>query len=150
MTDVQKNIEDILEPFLKGMSVDLVELNIKPYQGISHIQILVDHERGGISIEECTAINRHVASVLEGQPLMMGDYDIEVSSPGLDRPLKTQKDFLRVLGHPARFHLLDFIENKKEHSGRVKEAVSAKVIIQTKSQEIEIPLALIQKAVQII
>ena len=86
----------------------------------------------------------------EEENFILGRYIVEVSSPGLDRPLKTVKDFLKVMGREVRFHLLEPIENKIEHSGKIKEVHDDEVVIESKLQTITIPFRIIQKAVQII
>ncbi len=148
--EVEQTIRELLMPILQEAHVELVELNVRPYQGTVHIQILTDRERGGITLDECTFVNRQIANKIEEGKVIAGDCEIEVSSPGLDRPLKTYKDFLRIIGQPVRFHLSDFLNNKKEYMGVVMDAQVDNIMVQTKQAEIAIPLNIIHKAVVII
>ena len=75
------------------------------------IQILVDRINGGIIVDECADVNVHVNNQLEALNLIEDNYTLEVSSPGLDRPLTTKKDFKRVLGIMTRFHLNEMVQN---------------------------------------
>ena len=82
--------------------------------------------------------------------MFTGNYSLEVSSPGLDRPLKTKKDFLRVSGREVVFYLSENLHGKKEHQGVIKDVSEEKVEVQTKSGLVSIPFKIINKAVQII
>ena len=92
------NIETLIEPLLNELGVEIIELNIRKRNNTIYLQIIADKERGGITIEECSMINRGLADKLDGSSLIEEDYIIEVSSPGLDRPIKTKKDFMRAIG----------------------------------------------------
>ena len=78
------------------------------------------------------------------------DYILEVSSPGLDRPLKTQQDFLRVINRLVHFHLASPIHDKLDHEGLVNKAENGSVVIISDYGEVTIPLNTINKAVQVI
>ena len=148
--DIKEKIKALLATILSTTSFELVELNIHRSTRSTIIQVFADKPNGGITLDECSMINRKLSEKLEEENFILGRYIVEVSSPGLDRPLKTVKDFLKVMGREVRFHLLEPIENKIEHSGKIKEVHDDEVIIESKLQTITIPFRIIQKAVQII
>lgn len=148
--EVHSVLKEYLAGLEKELTFELVDFNIRRQGKTVHVEIAADKEKGGITIDECTAINKRVSRYLEDNPLISDDYVVEVSSPGLDRPLKTEKDFKRVLNLEVRFHLNDFIEGKKEHAGVVEEVNEVYVKVATKQKNINIPLSSIQKAIQII
>ena len=93
LTDVQA----LVEPILADREMELVELTIRPQGGQQLIRVLVD-KIGGVTIQQCAQVNLRIGEALESANLIEGSYTIEVSSPGLDRPLVNKRDFERALG----------------------------------------------------
>ena len=147
---LQQQVTDIVKPLIEEKGADLVELHIFRHGRILNIQVVVDLPDGGITIGLCGQINRDIDRALEGSSIFEGEYVVEVASPGLDRPLRTEKDFRRVIGRSIRFHLSEHILNKKEHWGKLAGVEENQLIVETKEGVILIPLTVIQKAVQII
>jgi len=148
--ELYNKILGLLKVELKNSDIELIELNIKRRGKTIAIEILMDKEQGGITIDECSGINRHVSNTIEEKEWVDGDYVVEVSSPGLDRPLTTPRDFQRVLGRMVRVHLAELISGKREHLGIVKEVLEDQIIIEAKKTLVTIPLEKVNKAVQII
>jgi len=145
-----EQIEGLITPSIREFSLELIELNIKHKNKTAVFDILMDRPDGGITIDECASINKKISGVIEASGLFNDDFIVEVSSPGLDRPLKTIRDFRRVIGCLVRFHLIQQVENKIEHHGVVVEVDRDEVVIKKKDEVISIPLQYIHKAVQII
>lgn len=150
LEEQRKRLEEFLNPLLEERGVDLVELKVYRRGHRVTVEILVDKPSGGITIDECGWINKGLVGPIENELLFADPYTLEVSSPGLDRPLKTEKDFLRVIGRCVRFHLRERVDNKLEHEGVVQNAIDSQVIVVTKTQTIYLPMDKIQKAVQVI
>jgi len=142
-------IEALIMTHIDELSLELVELDIKHRRSTVVIDIIVD-KPGGITIGECTLINKKVNRDIEEKQWFGEDYVVEVASPGLDRELKTSKDFARIVGRNVRFHLLELVEGKIEHSGTVTEVNEDKILIKKNDLVIAIPLKQISKAVQVI
>lgn len=160
---IYTQIQDIIAPAIDQAGLELIELNVKYSSHKLLIQLLLDHEQGGITVEECAVINKKIVNILEEQNLIPGDYLLEVSSPGLDRSLKTVRDFRRVTGRLVRFHLLEMMGNKCEYAGRVTQVADDGVVIapmrtsgkkkikeEKKEELITIPIAKIAKAVLVL
>ena len=150
MEFLSEKIEKIALPLLNAMDADLVELNVCRHRSSLTIQILADKKQGGITINECSKLNREIGDAIEGENLITGRYILEVSSPGLDRPLRTTKDFLRVVGREVRFFLSEPVENRIEHIGAIRRVEEENVVIDFNSVEITIPITKVNKAIQII
>jgi ribosome maturation factor RimP len=101
---------------------------------------------GGITLQECVLLCRQLRNLLEEKNMIDVDYVLEVSSPGLDRPLKRRKDFLRSLNKEAVFFLNDLVNGKCQWQGTICRVDEAVVFIQTAGQTLEIPLIKINKA----
>lgn len=146
----QNELTDFLNTLLKSLDFELVELMIIRRGKIIHVEAFVDKESGGINMDECSLVNKHLSRYIEEKNLIAEDYVVEVSSPGLDRPLKTKRDFSRVKGHRVRFHLNGMLEGKKEYTGVVVEVNDQAVRIENKMILMEIQINKIHKAVLIL
>lgn len=147
---VINELEAFLSDFLRGRGLDLVEL-IYRYEGRDlYLRVLADKPGGGISLGECALLNRELSDVLDEKNILQDRYILEVSSPGLDRPLKAENDFLRFLNKSVKFFLSDKISGKLEWDGVIQRVSDGKVYIETTAGSLEIPLDKINKARQII
>ncbi len=148
--ELDNAIQKFITLLMNELSVELVELNIRRQNRVIVIDVIVDKPQGGITLAECSLVNQKLSQGLEGKDLIEEDFTVEVSSPGLDRPLKTVKDFLRNVGKNVRFDLSEQVEEKKEHSGIIKEVMESKIIVKINKNLIAIPIITINKAVQVI
>lgn len=143
-------VQETIEAIVGDLGLEVVELTLKQNRKTVMIDVLADRVHGGITVDECSQINKKINALIEEKNLFNDDFVVEVSSPGLDRPLKTQKDFMRVQGKDVVVYLNDFVENKKEHSGKIVNVIETFVTLEVKGQEIIVPLDKINKAVQIL
>jgi ribosome maturation factor RimP len=149
----QKQIYDVVSHVAEAKGLELVELNIGGRTNDIFIQVLADRPQGGIGIEECTGLNRSIVEAIDKEAFFsVVGYSLEVSSPGLDRPLMTSKDFLRNLNAPVRVLLKEKIAGKGEHEGVVKSVTNGDLtLLTTKEQkEITVPIDQILKALLVI
>ena len=110
------------------------------------LRLLVDKPQGGITMDECASLNRSLAELLDEKDMIPVRYVLEVSSPGLDRPLISARDFSRCLNKQAVFFLNQQVEGKLQVQGRIISAGDASVSIDYSGKALEIPLAKINKA----
>jgi ribosome maturation factor RimP len=145
-----ERIASHLAGLLSELELEVFEFTVQRHGRTIALVMLVDHQDGGVTIADCTLVNKAITRLIDEENLLEGDYTVEVSSPGLDRPLKTAQDFRRILGAPVKFHLKEKLENKLEHDGIVKDVTGESVVVDIKSSTLYIPFVAIQKAVQII
>ncbi len=93
----KEDIENIVQRVLDEEQVELVELQVKGSPGRELVRVYV-HAEDGITINRCAQLSRRIADLFDRKDVFSGNYRLEVSSPGTDRPLKTEKDFLRNVG----------------------------------------------------
>ena len=148
--EITRKLTNLVFPLLEERGLELVEANcIRQGRGLL-FQLFID-KQGGISIGECAAINRQLAQKIDEHPLTQEDYWLEVSSPGLDRPLKTAKDFLRVCGQEIHLFLKQPLEGKHEYQGILKNVNDREIIIETiNNPDFVIPLEHINKGLQVV
>jgi len=100
---------DFVEPILEDFGYELVDLEFKQEGPEWFLRIFIDKE-GGIGLEDCTSVSREVSAILEVEDIIDRAYRLEVSSPGLDRPLKKPEDFERFTGERIKVKSLDLID----------------------------------------
>jgi ribosome maturation factor RimP len=96
--EILNRINEIVEPILKTHDIEIIEVMFHSRGRECRLQILVDKPEGRITVGECARLNREIGYSLDTCNLIDRPYLLEVSSPGLDRPLKTEQDFRRVKG----------------------------------------------------
>ena len=142
-----QRVKELVQPVLTARHVDLVELTCRNAGPRVLVRFLLDTAQG-IRMDELSHLNQAIGAALDEHDAIPFPYMLEVSSPGLDRALKSQRDFNRALGKSVRFFLSEMVEGKLEHVGVVLEALADKVKIDNNKMNIEIPLAKINKAKQ--
>jgi len=146
--DVDK-IKEIVVPLLENYGIDLVDLHFHRGRKRINLKFLVDKPRGGISLDDCAKLNEDIGDLIEKENIIQESFVLEVSSPGLDRPLLTEKDFIRVKDKEVRVFLREPVEEKLEFVGKVVDVRNNNIVIVINSKETEIPLDKINKAKQI-
>jgi len=126
----------------QGIEVVDVELFGK---GKLLLRVVIDRE-GGVTLGDCESFSRSFEAILDVENLIPGSYTLEVSSPGLDRPLKEIKDFEKSTGKLARLVTTEKIENQNFFIGRIIEVSKGLIRILIHEREITIPFEKIAKA----
>jgi len=147
-TVILSRIRELIQPLLAGRGAELVELRAHPTGGRMILRCLVDTARG-ITLDELSSLNRSIGAVLDEHDVIPDRYLLEVSSPGLDRPLKTGTDFERVIGRRVLVMTSVPIAARQEHRGEVLNANEEAVVLMLDSgDKLQIPLSQIIRAVQ--
>lgn len=148
--EIIDELKHIIGDYLKGHGLETIDL-IYRYEGKDLLlRVLVDKPEGGITLDECAYINSHIGQILEHKNILNTRYTLEVSSPGLDRPLLNKNDFLRCINKNVKIFLNAPVNEKIEWDGKITKVEGDAVFMDTKGTTIEIPLAKIRKAKQII
>ncbi len=129
---------------IENKNTEFVDLEIKGSSRNPVIRVFVD-EAGGIAIEKCAAISRELNHLIEAEDIIKTPYRIDVSSPGLDRPLKTARDFARNVGRLVKI-AYRYDEEDREISGEISHAESEQVVIEYDHSLFEIPYDQIDSA----
>ncbi|NQT95748.1 MAG: ribosome maturation factor RimP [Candidatus Omnitrophica bacterium] len=147
--ELQDRLEQLkkeIAPILEASGAEIIELTLKRAGKRLMLRLLADKE-GGITIDECALLNRKIGDLIEEKALINEKHLLEISSPGLDRPLRAKKDFEKVLGEEIEFWLAEPVEDKAYLSGIARAADEENVTIEYKEDEnISIPYDNINKA----
>jgi len=143
-------LKELIGNFLQDQGLDLVDL-IYRYEGRDlFLKILVDKPEGGINLDECAYLNQTIGALLDEKNILQNRYMLEVSSPGLDRPLRTKNEFSRCLNKQVRVFLNTAVGGRIEWEGSVKSVDDEGVYLDIDDGIIKIELSKINKAKQII
>ena len=149
--EIALKIQQLSQPLLTAAGVDLVELKVGRHKQDVLIQFIADKPKGGISMGECERLNRDIVRAIDENGFLGDNYALELSSPGLDRPLKTKKDFLRNMSAEVRVLTKEPVAGKREWVGRIIAAEDTHVVIGVEENaDITVPLTILQKAVLVI
>jgi ribosome maturation factor RimP len=142
-TDMILNISSIVEPMVDalGMALAVVEYHAGYHQSI--VRIFVEKD-GGIDVDDCAKLSRMVEHELDN--IITKSYALEVSSPGLDRPLRKEADFLKYKGEIAKIVTIMPLDGRKNFEGCLEGVEDEHVIIKITEGEVKIPLNGIRKA----
>lgn len=119
-TGVDRRIADIIEPVLTGMGFVLVRVRLSSQNG-STLQIMAERLDGTMTVEDCEAVSMAVSPVLDVEDPVEKAYHLEVSSPGIDRPLVRKSDFSRWQGHLVKIETSILVDNRKRFRGKIAE-----------------------------
>lgn len=109
-------VRDIAENHLKGRDTEIVDIIYRREQPGMVLRIVID-KPGGVAISDCEELNNYLSEALDKEDIIQDRYTLEVSSPGLDRPIKTDRDFERVMGRMLEITTYERIDDKKTHEG---------------------------------
>jgi ribosome maturation factor RimP len=109
------------------------------------LRVYIDHEKG-ITLDDCSAVSHQLSGVLDVEDPLPGHYDLEVSSPGLDRPLFTAEHFERFRGHMARLKLAEKLEGRRNFSGVIADVREGEVLLTADGENRAFPLSMIESA----
>jgi ribosome maturation factor RimP len=116
VTDLLRRIEEIVAPTVVGMGFELVRVAMS--RGGGTLQIMIEPADGRpMDVEDCAALSRALSAVLDVEDPIAEPYTLEVSSPGIDRPLTRDKDYARWSGHLARFETAQPVEGRRRFKG---------------------------------
>ena len=108
---------ELLDPVAEAAGYEIVRLRLMGGDKARRLQVMAERPDGIMLVEDCSALSRAVSEVLDAADLVRGEYVLEVSSPGIDRPLTRLKDFATYEGYEARLELDRLVENRKRFKG---------------------------------
>ena len=145
MTPIRR-VEEMIEPALAGMGFALVRVRLSGGARPT-LQVMVERQdEGGITVDDCASISHTISAILDVEDPISGAYTLEVSSPGIDRPLIRPRDFERYMGYEAKIEMHGAIEGRRRFRGRLAGIEGDSVCLATKDGEVLLPFDGIHQA----
>ena len=148
-TSIYQSVADLIEPTLEGNGIELVDVEYKKTGKTWVLRVFIDKNQG-VTVYDCQELSREIEDLIEIHELIDDHYVLEVSSPGLDRPLKKAADFLRNKGKRIQVKTYSPINNKKENAGTVIDFVNGTLFLEDKKDILKVSLTEIAQAKLII
>lgn len=148
---LERTVADFAEPVLDELGFRLVRVKVSGRDG-GTVQIMAERADGQMSVDDCAAISRRLSPLLDAYDPMPGQYRLEVSSPGIDRPLVRPSDFALFAGHEAKVELSELVDGRKRFKGVIegvaKDEVRLRLELDGKVEPVVIglPFSLISEA----
>lgn len=116
----EQKTEELVEPITEELGFELVDVEYVKEGGTWYLRAYID-KPGGIAVDDCEVVSRRLSDLLDEKDYIDDAYILEVSSPGLGRPLKKEKDFKRSIGEEVEIRTYRAIDKQKEFTGILKE-----------------------------
>ena len=150
MSDKASEISALLAPTVESLGLELLGTEYLPSPGGAVLRLYIDVPAGEtermVGIEDCEAVSREVSAQLDVEDPISGNYTLEVSSPGIDRPLFAPAHYARYVGQSAKVGLKLPQEGRRRLQGRIARVEGDRVVIAEEKQEYEVAEANIEKA----
>ena len=138
-------MERLVAPVLADEGLELVDVEYKKEGKNWYLRVFID-KVGGITVQDCQKVSRQISDLIEIESIISAEHILEISSPGLDRPLKTEKDFLRFKGRTMRVTTFSPIDRQRNFKGVAIDFIENNLHLQTPHGLAEIALDNIAKA----
>ncbi len=136
---------ELLEPGVESLGYELLDVEYAPIGGRNTLRLYIDHP-DGVTVDACGDVSHHVSALLDVEDPITEAYDLEVSSPGERRPLRTAEHFRRALGERIKVELVAGIEGRRRFTGIVEAVGETSLRINVDQQPFELPLSDIARA----
>ena len=144
--DKERTIETLIGPAIDGMGYEIVRIR-QGGRGQLVLQVMVERkDRRAMTVDDCAEISRAVSALLDVADPIAGTYVLEVSSPGIDRPLTRREDYVRFAGFEARVELTRPIGERRRLRGRIVGIQGDQVSLRLGDGELSVPFEAIQNA----
>ena len=144
-TSISQSVAHLIEPTLKESDIELVDVEYKKTGKAWSLRVFIDKNQG-VTVYDCQKLSQEIEDLIEIHGLVDVHYVLEVSSPGLDRPLKKEADFLRNKGKQIKIKTYSPIKNKKENTGTIIDFSNDTLFLADKKDVLKILLTDIAKA----
>ncbi len=132
-TAIDRRMAEIVTPIIEGMGFELVRVRLMSSTKSKTLQLMVERPDGGIEVDECAEISTAVSAILDVEDPIEDEYTLEVSSPGIDRPLTRLKDFATFEGHEAKIETTEMIDGQRRFKGQLAGVEGDEVLITIES-----------------
>lgn len=136
--NIADQVSELAKPIVESLNYELVDVEFVKEASNWYLRLYIDKE-GGITIDDCEAASKLVGKMLDEKDPIEQSYFLEVSSPGLDRPLKKESDFIKYKGKDVEVRLYKPLEGKKVFEGELVGLVENKIVIMTDGSKMEFP-----------
>ena len=144
-SEIEKKISAIISPIIETLGYELVRIRLVPGE-TSTLQIMADRKSGEIDVEDCSIISRDISVLLDVEDPINDAYILEVSSPGIERPLTRLKDFSNWQGYEVKLETYELINGQRRFKGEIYNIEKDNITLANNGKFIELSFELISEA----
>jgi ribosome maturation factor RimP len=144
--EIVQQVEDMLRPIAARLGLEMVGVSLAGEAHRTVLRVLMDRLDGGITVEECAKVSETLSRQLDLYDLFDHPYTLEVSSPGLDRPLRTDADFRRFAGKKAEIKTYGPVDGQRSFRGILLGIIDEAVVLQVEAKQVQVPKGQIAQA----
>lgn len=137
-----QSVTELIEPVVRDENLELVDVEYKKEGKNWYLRIYIDKD-GGVSVEDCQKVSRQIEDMIQIDEIIHSAYILEVSSPGLDRPLKKEKDLLRSIGKKVSVTTYSPIDKQRNFVGIIKDFSNQTLSLDVNGKSVAIPFEII-------
>ncbi|NVD34742.1 ribosome maturation factor RimP [Marinobacter lutaoensis] len=141
-----KQLEDLLRPVVEGMGYTFWGLEFRSQGHHSLLRVFIDDAQNGITIDDCEKVSRQISGVMDVEDPIQTEYTLEVSSPGMDRPLFRLEQYQDFAGHQVQVRLRMAFEGRRKFQGVLKGVEGEDVVVVVDDHEYLLPFDSIERA----
>ncbi|HEY8554081.1 MAG TPA: ribosome maturation factor RimP [Burkholderiales bacterium] len=145
MRGVAPALRGRLESGVQALGFELVDVELTGGRQHQTLRVYIDGPRG-VTVDDCADVSRQLSAILDVEDPFPGSYTLEVSSPGLDRPLVTPADFRRFQGSMVKVRLLQPVEGRRKFTGRLVDATEDAAVVEVDGERFRLPYEAIERA----
>jgi ribosome maturation factor RimP len=142
-----EQIHQIAGRIVASEGIELIDIEYKPGRHRGLLRVYIDKE-GGVTLNDCENVSRQIGTVLDVEDVIQGAYVLEVSSPGLDRPLRTDRDYQRAIGRHLKINMTDDQGNNLQITGKLIGFNDDEIVVEQQGKNRNIPRNFVKRAVQ--
>jgi ribosome maturation factor RimP len=140
-----EEVSHLIEPVLDELDLELVDVEYVTERGRPILRVTID-KPGGIIVDDCAAVSREIGDLIEINDTLSGKYVLEVSSPGLNRRLKKEKDFVQAVGKKVRLKTVSPIDKKRNFEGKLLSFEEGTLLMDLGNSQVQLSLMDLKKA----
>lgn len=145
MKQAPEHLVELIEPIVEGLGYECVGIEYNPHPTHGMLRIYIDSENG-ILLEDCSKVSHQLSGVLDVEDPIQGEYQLEVSSPGADRPFFKLSQFQRFIGSTVLVNLFKPIDKRRKITGQIAAVEGEAVVLQDGEKLLSVPFQAMSKA----
>lgn len=142
---IVQEVTELLDPILEEMGFELVDVQFLSKQGRWVLQVFIDTE-GGVTIDDCARVSGEIGDLIDVRDIIEHEYVLEVSSPGINRPLKKPKDFHWACGRKVKIQTREPLEGRKNFTGTLERVDGDVIYLNVDGREVSLTMEGLEKA----
>ena len=145
MKQAPERLASLIEPIVEGLGYECVGIEYNPHPKNGLLRVFIDTKQG-VLLEDCSKVSHQISGMLDVEDPVVGNYDLEVSSPGTERPLFKLSQFEQFIGSMVTVNLFKPIDKRRKITGQIEKVVDDKVFLLQDEQSLAIPFQVMSKA----